>query len=53
MYYRLEVKLKGMDTYDPIETYQDRIDPAKLIHIICHLKYDDKQYVMAAVATYK
>ena len=42
-----------MESYDAIETNQYGIDISKLIQSICHLKYDNKQYVMDAVETNK
>ena len=41
--------MKGMETYDSIETNQDGVDLAKLIHSICLLQDDENQEVMAAV----
>ena len=41
--------MKGMDTYDTIETDKDRIDSTKLIHSVCSLQYDVKKDVMLAV----
>ena len=45
--------LKGVETYDLIETNQDEIEIANLIRSICHLKCEDKQDVMDAVETDK
>ena len=42
-----------MDNYDTINTEQDRIGMANLIHSVCNLQYDDKQYVMVKVETNK
>ena len=40
-----------METYDEIETKQDGIDLAKLIHSMCHLQDDDKQDDMVVAET--
>ena len=40
-----------MYTCDAIETDQDRIDLENILCHICHLKYDNKQDVMAMVET--
>ena len=40
-----------MDKYDVIETDQCGIALSILIRTVCHLQYDDKQGIMAAVET--
>ena len=42
-----------MDTYDGIETDQDGINLANIIHNVCHIQDNNKQYIMAAVKTNK
>ena len=49
----LEGNLKGMYTYDAIETDKDSIDLSKMIRTICYLQDDNKQDAMTPVETDK
>ena len=49
----LEEELKGKESYDTIETDQDRVDLEKLTHSIWHIQDDEKQDAMVVMETNK